>query len=79
MLIFVVFPFYTGLCQALRQRRAKKAGEQWNSKRAKNGGKIIQVLYASMPNIDVRDLHQQLAVWFEPKKPVAKFWEDGRT
>ena len=30
----------SSLCQALGQcRRAKKAGEQWKSKRAKNGGK----------------------------------------
>ena len=28
--------------------RAKKEGEHWNSKRAKNGGKIIHVLYTSM-------------------------------
>ena len=47
------------LWQALRQcRRAKNAGEQWNSKRAKNGGKIIHVLYTSMPNIDAHNLRQ---------------------
>ena len=64
-------------CQAPRQcRRAKKkAGEEWNSKRAKNGGKIIiQVLYTWMPYIDAHSLRQQLPVWFEPKNPVAKLY-----
>ena len=67
------WPVHARLSVSVDERK-KKAGEEWNSKRAKNGGKIIQVLYTWMPYIDAHSLRQQLPVWFEPKNPVAKLY-----
>ena len=67
------WPVHARLSDSVDERK-KKAGEEWNSKRAKNGGKIIQVLYTWMPYIDAHSLRQQLPVWFEPKNPVAKLY-----